>query len=114
MGLPKVPKGTGPSCSGLPGTRPCTGEDLIREMARRPPVYLPYTAPVYSNIGYALLGLVVEAATNRSFNDVAQAIFNSVGMTSTSFGGFPKEFLEKGFVPVAETTWNLTLGVYEA
>lgn len=83
-------------------------------MARRPPVYLPYTSPVYSNIGYALLGLVVEAATNRSFTDTAQSIFDSVGMTSSSIGHFPKEFLERGFVPVGEGTWNITTGVYDA
>jgi CubicO group peptidase (beta-lactamase class C family) len=83
-------------------------------MARRPPVYLPYTSPVYSNIGYAILGLVVEAVTNGSFIDAAQSIFDSVGMTSSSFGGFPEHFSEKGFVPVGESTWNLTTGVYEA
>ncbi|KAK3380979.1 beta-lactamase/transpeptidase-like protein [Podospora didyma] len=115
MGLPEVPKGKGPTCSGLPGTKPCTGPDLIRDMARRPPVYREYTTPVYSNIGFAILGLVVEAATNKTFKDAVQAgVFDKVGMKSTSFDGFPKSFPQTGFIPVGESTWNLTTGVYES
>lgn len=115
MGLPEVAKGTGPSCSGLPGTKLCNATDLIRDMARRPPVYREFTTPVYSNIGYALLGLVVEAATNKTFQDAVQTgIFDAIGMKSTSFNGPPKSFAEKGFIPVKESTWNLTLGAFEA
>lgn len=84
-------------------------------MARRPPVYREFTTPVYSNIGYALLGLVVEAATNKTFQDAVQTgIFDAIGMKSTSFNGPPKSFAEKGFIPVKESTWNLTLGAFEA
>lgn len=115
MGLPPVAAGTGPSCSGLPGTRPCTGGDLIAALARRPPVYLPYTTPVYSNVGFALLGMVVEATTNRSFADVAKSgIFDAAGMTSSSFDGYPAGSLDRLFVPPGEPTWNSTLGVFEA
>ncbi|KAK4447829.1 beta-lactamase/transpeptidase-like protein [Podospora aff. communis PSN243] len=115
MGLPQVAKGTGPACSGLPGTKLCNATDLIRDMARRPPVYREFTTPVYSNVGYALLGLVVEAATNQTFKEAVQkSIFDVVGMTSTSFDGFPASFPEKGFIPVKEGTWNLTLGAFES
>ncbi|KAK0649269.1 beta-lactamase/transpeptidase-like protein [Cercophora newfieldiana] len=115
MGLPEVAKGTGPSCSGLPGTRLCNGTDLIRDLARRPPIYREFTTPVYSNVGYAILGLVVEAATNQTFKEaVQQSIFDVLGMTSTSFNGPPKSFAEKGFIPVKESTWNLTLGAFES
>ncbi|KAK0611385.1 beta-lactamase/transpeptidase-like protein [Immersiella caudata] len=115
MGLPEVARGAGPTCSGLPGTKLCNATDLIRDMARRPPIYREFTTPVYSNIGYALLGLVVEAATNRTFEEAVQkSIFDVVGMTSTSFDGFPVSFPEKGFIPVKESTWNLTLGAFES
>ena len=84
-------------------------------MQHRAPIYLPYTTPVYSNIGYALLGLVVESATNKTFKDVVQSqIFNKLGMKSSAFDGFPKAFPERGFVPLGESTWNYTLGVYES
>jgi len=116
MGLPQVQNTKdAPGCSGVPGTRPCLRKDLLKDMARRPPIYLPYTTPVYSNLGFAVLSLVVEGATKRSFKDVAQTeIFDVVGMTSTSFDGFPDNFSENGFVAVGEPTWNSTLGVYEA
>lgn len=116
MGLPKVAQGTGPTCSGLPGTAPCTKDDLLSNINRRNPVFLPQSSsPVYSNLAYALLGLVIEAATGESFADVVQAgIFDVAGMDSTSFYGPVDSFEEDGFVPKGETTWNATLGVFEA
>lgn len=114
MGLPEVPKGTGPDCSGLPGTEPCSKEDLVESMARRPPIYLPQTSPVYSNIAFAILGMVVEAATGKTFEEVVQSnIYDVAGMNSTSFNGPVDSFSEKGFVPEGEFTWNRTLGVFE-
>ncbi|KAK5659943.1 hypothetical protein OQA88_13408 [Cercophora sp. LCS_1] len=116
MGLPEVAKGTNPTCSGLGGTLPCTTKDIIEDCKRRPPVYLPYTTPVYSNVAYALLGVVVEAATNQTFKEAAKSsIFDVVGMNSTSFDGYPEGFLERGYIPMAnEPTWNNTLGVFES
>lgn len=59
--------------------------------------------------------MVVEATTNRTFHDVVQTgIFNVVGMQSSSFDGFPEAFPQRGFIPVGESTWNATLGIYEA
>ncbi len=115
MGLPKVSNNTAPNCSGLPGTRPCTSADIIENVNRIPPVYLPYTSPVYSNIGFAVLGMVIEAATGKKFDDVVKSdIFDIAGMNSTSFNGPVESFPEAGFVPFGESTWNVTLGVFEA
>jgi CubicO group peptidase (beta-lactamase class C family) len=115
MGLPEVPQGTGPTCSGLPGTKACTKEDLFEDIGRRPPVFLPQTSPSYSNLAYALLGLVIEAATGETFEDVVKAnIWDVAGMESTSFNGPVNAFEQDGFVPMGEPTWNVTLGVFEA
>jgi CubicO group peptidase (beta-lactamase class C family) len=58
--------------------------------------------------------MVIDAATNQSYTDnIQKNIFDIVNMTSSSFNGFVKSFSEKGFVPVGETTWNVTLGVFE-
>lgn len=114
IGLPAIPKGTGPNCSGLPGTPPCTKNDLVKDLQQRDPIYLPYTSPSYSNVGFALLGMVIDAATNKSYIDnIQNDIFDIVGMNSSSFNGFVKSFSENGFVPVGESTWNATLGVFE-
>ncbi|KAH0493335.1 hypothetical protein TgHK011_000009 [Trichoderma gracile] len=114
IGLPPIPQGTGPSCSGLPGTTPCTKADLLNDLKVREPVYQPYTSPSYSNVGFAILGMVIDAAINGSYIDAIQTgVFDVVGMNSSSFNGFVQSFTETGFVPVGETTWNATLGVFE-
>ena len=114
LGLPEIPKGTGPNCSGLPGTEPCTAEDLLAAINSISPVFPSYTSPSYSNLAYALLGMVVEAATNNTFENVVQEnIFDVVEMASSSFNGPVESFWTKGFVPRGEPTWNLTAGAYE-
>ncbi|KAL6691395.1 beta-lactamase/transpeptidase-like protein [Trichoderma pleuroticola] len=115
IGLPEIPEGTGPNCSGLPGTVPCTKQDLINELKRREPIYLPYTTPSYSNVGFAILGMVIDAAINETYiNAIQNNIFDVVGMNSSSFNGCVDSFPVDGFVPVGETTWNATLGVFES
>lgn len=114
IGLPPIPQGTGPSCSGLPGTAPCTKEDLVNDLKKREPIYQPYTSPSYSNVGFAILGMVIDAAINGSYIDAIQnGVFDAVGMKSSSFNGYVESFPQIGFVPVGETTWNATLGVFE-
>ncbi len=115
MGLPAVRNGTGPTCSGLPGTKKCNSNDIIDTTNRKPPVELPGATPLYSNLGYALLAMVVEAATGKKFDQVAKTgIFDVANMTSTSFNGPVEAFSEVGFVPKGESTWNVTLGIFEA
>ncbi|EGX96507.1 beta-lactamase, putative [Cordyceps militaris CM01] len=115
MGLPAVRNGTGPTCSGLPGTKKCTASDIIDTIHRKAPVELPGATPLYSNIGYALLAMVVEAATGKTFDQVAEKeIFKVANMTSTSFNGPVESFSKLGFVPKGESTWNVTLGAFEA
>ncbi|KAG9255785.1 beta-lactamase/transpeptidase-like protein [Emericellopsis atlantica] len=116
LGLPSVVNGTGPTCSGLMGTRPCTAEDLIKGLARSHPISEPYaSSPSYSNVGFAVLGMVVEAATGQSFNDYVQDnIFDVAGMDRTSFDGFIPDLEDDVFVPPSDPTWNRTLGVFEA
>jgi len=115
MGLPEAPKDTRPTCAGYPGTKACTGDDLVKYLERRPPVYLPHTSPLYSNIAYSLLGMIVEAVTKQSFKDaIRTSIFDELGMKSSSFGGYPAGFPEKGYIPNRDITWNATLGVFES
>ncbi|OAA81935.1 Beta-lactamase/transpeptidase-like protein [Akanthomyces lecanii RCEF 1005] len=115
MGLPAVRNGNGPTCSGLPGTKKCTSNDLIDAINRKPLVELPGATPLYSNLAYALLAVVVEAATGKKFDEVAKSgIFDVANMTSTSFNGPVGTFSKTGFVPKGESTWNVTLGIFEA
>lgn len=113
LGLPAIPKGSGPDCSGLPGTNKCTRDQLLSQVNRRPPVYKPYTNPVYSNIALSLLGYVVEAANNKTFAEVLEEkIFCPVGMNNSYIGTVPPR--EDMFIPEKDTIWNLTLGAFDA
>lgn len=114
-GLPQFAKGSGPDCSGLPGTGTplCTNKDLLEQVGRRPFVYAPYTSPVYSNIGISMLGLVVEAATKKPINEVIkEGILDVVGMEDTYIGEVPPT--EEMFVPEGDAIWNSTLGVFDS
>lgn len=115
MGLPASQNGTGPTCSGLPGTKKCTAKDIIETINRKPLVELPSSTPLYSNLAYAVLAMVVESATGKTFDEVAQSgIFDVANMQSTSFNGPVESFAKVGFVPRGESTWNVTLGLFEA
>ncbi|RKL44965.1 hypothetical protein BFJ72_g3615 [Fusarium proliferatum] len=112
-GLPEVPKGKGPNCSGLPGTTPCTRKDLLEQVNLRPPVYAPFTNPIYSNVGHALLGLVIEAAEDMPYEDVIKRdILDVVGMKHTYVDKTPPT--DDLFIPVEEPTWNATLAVFDS
>lgn len=59
-------------------------EELLNIAAKRSDVYAPSTAFKYSNIGYGLLGLVLEAVTHRSFDDaMRELITRPLGLTKT-------------------------------
>lgn len=48
----------------------CTREVFLRNLINRRPVYLPNTTPSYSNAGFATLGLVLEAISNSTYDEV--------------------------------------------
>ncbi|KAM0420410.1 hypothetical protein ACHAPT_011831 [Fusarium lateritium] len=113
LGLPEFAKGDGPTCSGLPDTIPCTKKDLLEQVNLRPPVYGPFTNPVYSNVGIALLGLVVEAVNKKPLAEVLKRdVFDVVGMKNTYVGKTPP--VEDLFIPEDEPTWNASLAVFDS
>ncbi|KAM3514142.1 hypothetical protein MY11210_002243 [Beauveria gryllotalpidicola] len=59
--------------------------------------------------------MVVESATGTKFSQVTQiGIFDVANMTSAFFDGLVSMFSQLGFVLKGESTWNVTLGVFEA
>ena len=83
---------------------------------KRPPVYAPYTTPVYSNTGSVLVGLVAEAVTKKAFPDlVKSSIFDPTGMTRSAVRHSP-ELDDKGFIPDGDSgylAWKTGLGCFE-
>lgn len=63
----------------------CQLTAFFTKFGRRRPVYAPWTTPVYSNIGFAILGLVVESVTGQTYEQfVSEAILAPLNLTRTS------------------------------
>ncbi|CCF32549.1 beta-lactamase [Colletotrichum higginsianum] len=111
LGLPPVSNSTKPTCSGLGGTKPCTADDLLSGLNKKPLVFLPHTTPVYSNIGLSLLSLVLETATNKTYESIlTETILKPLGLANTSIA-VPADDAW-GFIPKGEVTWGGDLGVF--
>lgn len=62
----------------------CPAVPYAQGVANRPPTFLPWSSPAYSNNGFTLLGLAMAAATNRTIPSLYQThILNPLSMTST-------------------------------
>ena len=113
LGLPTLNATDGGTQCGdadCPYERPCSqkGEcrsetlltiflDFFDNWGRKYPAYAPFTTPVYSNIGFALLGLVIERASGSSYADFMQkSIISPLNLTGTSVNHPSK--LEDAFV----------------
>jgi CubicO group peptidase (beta-lactamase class C family) len=67
-----------------------TLDDYVAQYGTRGPRFEPGSRWEYSNYGFVLLGVVIEAVTGQSYYDYVQAhIFDPAGMTST--GSLPEE-----------------------
>ncbi|KAF5983439.1 beta-lactamase-like protein 2 [Fusarium bulbicola] len=101
LGLPKLSKNNRiPACKGPPGEPVCTRKDFLNIFkSYRPPVYQPSQSPVYSNAGISLAGLVVEAASNKAFDDaIKDLVLKPLGLKQT-YSGIVPENSENMFIP---------------
>ncbi|KAK7455479.1 hypothetical protein Landi51_02683 [Colletotrichum acutatum] len=115
LGLPPVSEDEKPKCGGFLGVPSCTREEFLDAMKnRRPPVYPAFQTPVYSNLGTTLVGMVVEGATGKPFEEVLfESILEPAGMGNTTYGKLPAN-LETMFIPENDTEWfNFTLGAMD-
>ncbi|KAF6827664.1 beta-lactamase-like protein 2 [Colletotrichum plurivorum] len=114
LGLPPLPEDEDkPSCGGLLDVPACTREEFLSVYKnRRGPNYPVYQTPVYANPGTALVGLIVEAATGKSMEQVyREAIFEPAGMTNTFYPEAPED-LGKMFIPINDTMYKYDIGVF--
>lgn len=62
----------------------CPAEPYTQGVANRPPTFLPWSSPAYTNNGFTLLGLAMATATNRTIASLYQThILNPLSMAST-------------------------------
>ncbi|KAF4444195.1 Beta-lactamase 2 [Fusarium acutatum] len=114
LGLPKLSKNNKvPSCKGLPGAPVCTRKDFLNIFkSYRPPVYQPSQSPVYSNAGISLIGLVIEAASNKTFDDaIKDLVLEPLGLRET-YSGIVQENSQNMFIPAGSTDWDADIGAF--
>ncbi|KAJ4113007.1 hypothetical protein NW760_004836 [Fusarium oxysporum] len=114
LGLPKLSKNNKvPTCKGLPGAPVCTRKDFLNIFkSYRPPVYQPSQSPVYSNAGISLVGLVVEAASNNTFDAaIRDLVLNPLGLEQT-YSGIVPENSENMFIPAGSPDWDADIGIF--
>ncbi|KAG6991147.1 hypothetical protein G7Y79_00056g090280 [Physcia stellaris] len=69
----------------LIGNETCTNNDYAKGAMARPPMFLPWTSPSYTDFGYMLLGIALANVTGKSIDDVySERIFGPLGMSSSS------------------------------
>jgi CubicO group peptidase (beta-lactamase class C family) len=88
--------------------RQTTVKAMVDALERKPLTFEPGTKHVYSNVGFVLLGRVIEIATGQDYYDYMQKhVFAPVGATSASFPILPKSGMAA--VPMAypyEVAWD--------
>jgi CubicO group peptidase (beta-lactamase class C family) len=72
-------------------------------------VYAPYTTPVYSNIGYSILGRVIENVSGKSYAQYLEdSILKAANMNRTFVNVAPNSSL--GFIPAETNWWGTSIG----
>ncbi|KAL8993458.1 MAG: hypothetical protein Q9169_006327 [Polycauliona sp. 2 TL-2023] len=74
----------------------CPANEYAKGAQARPPTFLPWTSPQYTDFGFMLLGLAISNITNKNISDVYNdTIFTPLNMSSSSLRP-----------PPDNTTWN--------
>ena len=82
----------------------CPEDLFLKSVTERAPVYLPWTTPAYTDLGYNLLALAVENITGKSFSAmIKEDMFQPLGLTSTYWSG-ELPGLTQSVVPGGNTT----------
>ncbi|KIW12893.1 hypothetical protein PV08_08080 [Exophiala spinifera] len=97
------------NCSGVPYTSGCSWDEFFQNFGKRPPIFGAFTSPAYSNIGYALLGKVIENVTGKPYAQYLQdAIFKPTNMSRSSVGA-PSN-TSAAFIPAGTSWYGANLG----
>ncbi|RSM03019.1 hypothetical protein CEP52_007670 [Fusarium oligoseptatum] len=109
LGLPEAKDVLG--CIGFSGVKACTVPDFWDNFGKRSPVYTPWTSPIYSNVAFLILGLVIEEVSGQKFEDFVQEnVLDVAGMSSTTY---TKPDDSVGAISPDDVYWNATLGILD-
>ncbi|KAH8812245.1 putative penicillin-binding protein [Xylogone sp. PMI_703] len=105
-GFPPLPQNSIINCSSYGPEPPCTRAQFLTEVINHPPVFPPYTSPVYSNMADVLLGFAYEKITGKTIGQGQLDVARKLGMGST-FVASPGENVD-AIIPRNSTDalWN--------
>lgn len=112
FGFPAEGYNTTAMCGSDPLAQPCSVTDFYQKFGLVHPVYAPYTTSIYSDIGIAVLGLLIETVTGQNYADYMQVnIFTPLNLSSTSV--FAPANSKQAFIsvdPPEANWWDVSLG----
>lgn len=104
LGIPAVNK-TLPGCDPAPGGPTCSYDqviDMFNSPSQKP--RSPNGGPIYSNIAYTLLGMALEKAHSKTFDDiVADLILKPLDLNKSTF--IPPTNRNTAIIPLPEDKW---------
>ncbi|KAJ5127440.1 hypothetical protein N7448_008219 [Penicillium atrosanguineum] len=81
-GMPPVNASNLGACWNTDGI--CYGQDAIKSVRSQPPVFLPWSTPMYANDNFMMLGLMMSNITGHTIEDIYQTtLFEPLGLKST-------------------------------
>ncbi|KAL8711809.1 MAG: hypothetical protein Q9220_003753 [cf. Caloplaca sp. 1 TL-2023] len=87
----------------------CSPDNYTKGAEARPPTFLPWTTPQYTDFGFMMLGVAIANITNKPIHDVYRdSVFTPLNMTSSSSQPPPNSTLKNLIIPGAITNAALT------
>lgn len=92
------------------GRQPVPRDEVLDTLQVHPFDFPPGDAYRYSNSGYYLLGVIIEAVTGDSYaGHLEESLFEPLGLESTSYCGFAGEEVPTGYRAPADTLETVVL-----
>jgi CubicO group peptidase (beta-lactamase class C family) len=110
LGLPPKSRDGLPTCDEYSSfARACNEGDLMEQLRKQRPIFAPAQQPSYCNIGFEILGLVLEKVTGMGFSEYVHAMLKEIDIEGITFD---KPDDEAGVLPAGGTTyWDVEMGV---
>ncbi|PVH91188.1 beta-lactamase/transpeptidase-like protein [Periconia macrospinosa] len=84
-GFPPLSSLEVPKCTlGLENGPSCDRAAFFAALDTRPPVVLPNTKPIYSNVAFILIGYALETLTGKSYKELLSGLTSSLSLAGTS------------------------------
>lgn len=110
LGLPPKSKEGLPTCDEYSlFARACDEADLMEGLRKQKPIFAPAQQPSYCNVGFEILGLVLEKVTGTGYSEYVHAMLREIEVEGITFDK-PEDQL--AILPDGGTWyWDVELGV---